>query len=327
MYGFFEFIAYVALVFLAIWFLGMNLFKYSGKFFSFLTLYRYKNTLKSYAHHKEDFYENYKEVFGVVDIDYVIKRQEQIRKSLSTLTPKGYVSVSLTALELLFLLEELEGTIEELDDGTYRISKEQLTQLFLVNVDKLVYVKRLKEIIKTFIPKEGEEISLDAADLFEQIRKGRFSKEEGNSLFSMQVDNSQQFIGTLKQNLYEEMHLVTVEDGVKEKIPNSTLQPKLKKDEYVEGKQVIWSDGTLRTKMGKTVVIQHTNGSVEKTDLQGNKVEENKKKNGKKSSSPTQLEKPVKKILDNSMKETEEPMAFTSKRSKRVKKKSSLVEK
>lgn len=134
---FFSFMFQVVLVFIIFWWFGVNFFKHRHEISSWFEKRRLDKLAALHSDKVIDVREVFKKEFGFVGTaEYVKKRMEEIRESLIS---KESEFVSLTALEFIFLIEELETQVLKTEKGTYIVSMKNIRTLLMEDEKDLLY--------------------------------------------------------------------------------------------------------------------------------------------------------------------------------------------
>jgi len=285
---FFTFFLKVMVLFVMFWWIGVNFFKHSHDVKMWLEKRR---LLKLAEEHKEkvvDMREIFKKEFGFLETaEYVQERIEAIQKSLAD---KKEEFIHINALEFIFLIDQIETQILKTDRGVYIVSQANIKSLMETQKnDTMYYAKKMREYALQFLPKEGEQIVLNADEVFYWVRNGmlkRPNESEGNRTFHLKSSLNDAVLN-LRQDFIDPHYSLAVvshldflkmqeRKNIIETQKMSTETEPTKTNTLVEGKMILFSDNTRRMKLkDKDIVIVTSSAGVSwKEDLNGNKLEE-----------------------------------------------------
>jgi hypothetical protein len=281
---FFGFMFQVTVVFVVLWYFGLNFFKHSH----YISAWWEKRKLHKLAEKNKDKVVNIAEVFkkefGFLETpEYVKGRLDEIKSAL-----KGDESdhVLLNALEFIFLVDELKTQVLKTDRGVYIVSRKNINELIMSQErGVLYYARKMREYALQFLPKEGEPIVLEADEVLYWVRNGMLKRpaaEEGNRVFRLRTGVEEIYLN-MKEDFIEphySLSIVSHTDFLKIKNRREQITKKQKskavlepEDKLVEGVSVLFSDNTKRMKVGNTVIVTGGNGKTWKEDLNGNIIE------------------------------------------------------
>lgn len=303
---FFGFMIQVVFVFVFMWWLGVNFFKHSHEIGSWIKKRKLQKLADENRDSVVDTSEVFKREFGFLDsAEYLKKRIKEIKSELLESNREG---LYINALEFIFLVDELETQVLKTDRGVYIVSMKSIRQLLLrQEEDTIYYAKKIRQYALRFLPKPGEPIVLNADEVLYWIRTGMLKRPdtaEGNRVFNIK-SSMQEVCMNLREDFTEPHYSISIvkhDDFQKlsarrEQRERQTAEKEKqleKIDELSEGVMVLFSDNTMRMKIGELVYITNSQGITWKEDLRGNKIEDSSKKKNQNENNDTFIEKTTK---------------------------------
>jgi len=316
---FFTFMLKAVVVFSVFWYLGVNFFKHSHEISAWMEKRRLKKLADQHKDRVVDVTKVYKEQFGFLEsAEYIQGRVKEIKESLSDKN-RGKDEVKVNALEFIFLVDELHTDVLKTDRGVYIVSRKNINDLLREQEkDTIHYAKKMREYALSFLPKEGEPISLNADEVLYWVRNGMLRRpkvNEGNKVFTLSpglqevcLDLKEDFV-----NAHYALAIVSHADFIKIKERRVERKKNQKQKTIMsptnilkEGRLELFSDNTRRMKLGERVVVYDSSGKRWTENLKGEKIEDEysgHKRNSATSSGSVKLdacdfiEKESKKIL------------------------------
>jgi len=284
---FFTFMMKAVIVFSVFWYLGVNFFKHSHEITAWLQKRKLNKLAEKHKDRVVDVAKVYKEQFGFLEsAEYIQKRVKEIKESLAD-TSGGNGEVKVNALEFIFLIDELDTDVLKTDRGVYIVSRKNINDLLIKQEkDTIYYAKKMREYALSFLPKEGEPISLNADEVLYWVRNGMLRRpkvDEGNKIFSLSP-GFQEVCLDLKKDFVDAHYalaIVSHSDFIKIKERRVDVEKKVQQktilaptNTLVEGRLELFSDNTRRMKLGEKVIVYDSTGKSWTENLKGERIED-----------------------------------------------------
>lgn len=284
---FFTFMLKAVIVFSVFWYLGVNFFKHSHEVTAWLEKRRLNKLAEQHKDRVVDITKVYKEQFGFLEsAEYIQERVKEIKESLSDKSG-GNGEVKVNALEFIFLVDELHTDVVKTDRGIYIVSRKNINDLLREQEkDTIHYAKKMREYALSFLPKEGEAISLNADEVLYWVRNGMLRRprvDDGNKVFSLSpglqevcLDLREDFVDThYALAIVSHADFIKIKerrvDAEKKEEQKTVLTPT---NTLVEGRLELFSDNTRRMKLGEKVVVYDSTGKSWTENLKGERIED-----------------------------------------------------